>query len=319
MVLLIGLAILVFGVVLIVQGVQSNQGSLRNFGGLAIAVGAAIAILSSAFVIVPAGATGVVFNTFGGVQDRERTEGFNLVFPFLQEVTLFNAREQSVTFAAETNDAIAALSSEGLDIGVDSTVRFKITPSEASTIFQELGTDYVATLIRPKVRSLVREVVANFNAADLISSQRTAAQEEIRASLEAQLIEDNIELLDVLLRDIRIPESISNAIEEKQAAEQQVQIEANRREQSRIAAERAVIEAEGRRDSAIAEAQGEAEALTLRGQAIRENPEIIQLEVAQKLAPSIQTIMLPSEGNFLLDVRGIGNNLAPALPSSTGQ
>ena len=315
MILLIGLAVLVFGAVLIVQGIQSSQGSLRNLGGVAVVVGAAVAILSSAFVVVPAGATGVVFNVFGGVQDRERTEGFNLVFPFLQEVTLFNAREQSVTFAAENNDAIAALSSEGLDIGIDSTVRFKIVPSEASTIFQELGTDYVSTLIRPKVRSLVREVVADFPAADLISSERTAAQLQIKESLEAQLIEDNIELLDVLLRDINIPESISSAIEEKQAAEQQVQIEANRREQSRISAERAVIEAEGRRDSAIAEAQGESEALTLRGEAIRANPEIIQLVVAEKLSPSIQTIMLPSDGNFLLDVRGITNNIAPALPA----
>jgi hypothetical protein len=34
-------------------------------------------------------------------------------------------------------------------------------------------------------------------------------------------------------------------------------------------------------------------------------PEIIQLEVAQRLAPSIQTIMLPSDGNFLLDIRGL--------------
>ncbi len=314
MILLIGLAILVFGAVLIVQGIQAKQGSLRSLGGAAVVLGAAIAVLSSAFVIVPAGATGVVFNVFGGVQDRERTEGFNLILPFLQDVTLFNTREQSVTFAVETNDAIAALSSEGLDIGVDSTVRFKILPSAASTIFSELGTDYVTSLIRPKVRSLVRDVVANYPAADLISSQRTEAQLLIKDTLEAQLIEDNIELLDVLLRDIKIPESISNAIEEKQAAEQQVQIEVNRREQARISAERAVIEAEGRRDSAIAEAEGEAQALTLRGDAIRANPEIIQLVVAEKLAPSIQTIMLPSDGNFLLDVRGITNNLAPALP-----
>lgn len=314
MITLIGLAVAVFGIVLIVQGIQGKQAALRSFGGLAIVVGVLIALLSSAFVIVPAGNTGVVFNVFGGVQERERGEGFHIVLPFLQEVTLFNAREQSVTFATETNDSIQALSREGLDIGIDATVRYKIEPSQANTIYQELGTDYGSTLIRPKVRSLVREVVANYNAADLISTSRTEAQQEIKDSLIDQLSADNIELLDVLLRDIRIPETISNAIEEKQAAEQQVQIEANRREQSRIAAERAVIEAEGQRDAAIAAAEGEAQALTLRGQAIRDNPEIIQLEVAQKLAPSLQTILLPSEGNFLLDVRGMLGGAAPTQP-----
>lgn len=76
-----------------------------------------------------------------------------------------------------------------------------------------------------------------------------------------------------------------------------------------------MIEAQGERDSAIAKAEGEAQALTLRGQAIRENPEIIQLEIAQKLAPSLQTILLPSDGNFLLDVRGLTNGSAtPQLP-----
>lgn len=305
MLTLIGLGIAIFGLVLIIQGVQGKQGALRSLGGLALVAGIVVAFLSNAFVVVPAGSRGVVFNVFGGVQEQERGEGFHIVLPFLQEVTLFTAREQSVTFAAETNDSIEALSREGLDIGVDTTVRFRIIPDEADSIFQELGTDYVNTLIRPKVRSLVREVVANYNAADLISTQRTAAQEQIKQNLGESLESDNLELLDVLLRDIRIPATISAAIEEKQAAEQQVQIEENRRDQSRIAAERAVIEAEGKRDAAIAAAEGESRALTLRGEAIRSNPEIIQLEVAQRLAPSIQTIMLPSEGNFLLDVRGM--------------
>lgn len=109
----------------------------------------------------------------------------------------------------------------------------------------------------------------------------------------------------MLLRDVRIPEAITQAIEEKQAAEQHVEVEENRRRQAEIAAQRRVVEAEGERDAQIARAEGEAQALALRGEALRANPEIIQLEVAQRLAPSIQTIMLPTDGNFLLDVRGL--------------
>ena len=78
-----------------------------------------------------------------------------------------------------------------------------------------------------------------------------------------------------------------------------------------------MIEAQGQRDSAVAKAEGEAQALSLRGKAIRENPEIIQLELVQKLSPSLQTILLPSEGNFLLDVRSlIGSPTATPLPTS---
>ena len=313
--ILIGMALIIGGIVLVVQGVQTQRGQLRSLGGATIIAGAAVAFLSSAFVIVPPGNVGVVFNIVGGVEQNERPEGLRFVLPLFQSVTVMNVREQTVTFANETNDAISALSKEGLQIETDSTIRFRIRSSEASKIFQEVGTDYTNVLIRPKARSAIRDAIANFNAAELISTQRTTLQLQIKEVLTQELADADIELLDVLLRDIRIPEAISQAIEEKQAAEQQVQVEANRREQSRIAAERRVIEAQGERDSAIAKAEGEAQALTLRGQAIRENPEIIQLEIAQKLAPSLQTILLPSDGNFLLDVRGLTNgNATPQLP-----
>lgn len=315
---LVGIGIVVLGVVLLVQGVQGQQGRLRSLGGSAIIVGVAVAVLSSAFVVVPAGNVGVVFNVFSGIQNRAFRPGVHFVLPFVQQVTLLNTREQAINFG--DSDAINALSKEGLQIVTDATIRFKIAPGEAPLIYETLGVDYESTLIRPIVRSVIRDAVASYNAAELISTQRTEVQQQIVDELAANLAENNIVLENALLRDIRIPELITRAIEEKQAAEQQVQVEANRREQSRIAAERAVIEAQGQRDSAIARAEGEAQALTLRGEAIRNNPEIIQLEVAQKLAPSLQTIMLPSEGNFLLDVRGLMNPAqaqttpAPATP-----
>ena len=136
---------------------------------------------------------------------------------------------------------------------------------------------------------------------------------DISEALDESLGKANISLIEVLLRDVRIPRSVSEAIEKKQTAEQQVAIEENLKLQAEISARRAKTIAEGERDAAIARAQGEAEALSLRGKAIRENPEIIQLEIAQKLSPSIQTIMLPSEGNFLLDVGGLMGQPAKGL------
>ena len=309
MLVLIGIIVAIVGVVLIVQGVQGKQGGLQSLGGLAVVIGVVVALLSSAFVVVPAGNVGVIFNVFGGVQKTELGEGFHLILPFIQQVTVLNAREQAISFA--DNDSIPALSKEGLQIVADATIRYKINLVEASTIYQELGTDYSGTLIRPTVRSVVRSAIANYNAADLISTSRAQLQTNISDDLTEQLKGKNIVLIDALLRDIRIPTSISQAIEEKQTAEQQVQVEVNRRDQAKIAAERAVIEAQGQRDAAIAKAEGEARALTLRGDAIRQNPEIIQLEVAQRLAPSIRTILLPSDNSFLLDLRSLGGGTTP--------
>ncbi len=301
--LVIGLALAVLGLALVVQGIQMQRAPMRAAGIGGIVVGAALAFLSAAFVIVPAGNAGVVFNVFGGVQDRELGEGFHLVLPVLQQVTLYDVRQQEITLATTTGDQINARSLEGLDIGVDVTVLYQVVASEAARLHQDIGPSYVNVRLRPQIRTAVRDGIADFNAASLIGAQRVELQRGIEDELASSLASDNIRILGVLLRDVRIPTLITDAIEEKQAAEQQVEVEENRRRQSEIAAQRRVIEAEGERDAVIARAEGESEALRLRADALRDNPDLIQLEFAQRLAPSVQTIMLPTDGNYLLDMR----------------
>jgi prohibitin 2 len=301
--LLIGGALAVLGAALLVQGIQNGARTARVSGTAGIFAGLALVFLSYAFVVIPAGHIGVMFNVFGGVQDRELTEGFHIVLPVIQQVTQYDVRQQEITLATTTGDQINARSSEGLDIGVDVTVIYQVVGTEAAKLHQDIGPSYVAIRLRPQIRTAVRDGIANFNAAALISSQRAELQRGIETELSRSLEPDNVRILGVLLRDVRIPTLITSAIEEKQAAEQQVEVEENRRRQAEIAAQRRVIEAEGERDAAIARATGEAEALRLRADALRGNPDLIQLEFAQRLAPTVQTIMLPTDGNFLLDMR----------------
>lgn len=301
------LAVIVLGLIVLVQAVQGEQPRMRSLGGALLVVGVLGAFLATSIVIVPAGHVGVVFNVMGGVQQDEVGEGIHIIVPVLQQVTLYDIRQQELTLTRALGDEISARSSEGLEIGVDVTILYQITPSETARLHQDIGTAYEEVRVRPEVRSQIRDGISEFNAANLISSERGSLQNMIEENLAEVLARDNIRVLSVLLRDVRIPESITQAIEEKQAAEQQVAVEENRRKQSEISAQRRVIEATGERDAAVAKAEGEAEALRLRGAALRDNPEVIQLEVAQKLAPTLQTIMLPSEGNFLLDIKSLTN------------
>ena len=301
--LLIGGALAVLGAALLIQGIQNQAPKARLSGIAGILAGLALAFLSYAFVVIPAGNVGVVFNVFGGVQDRELGEGFHIVLPIVQQVTVYDVRQQELTLATSTGDQINARSNEGLDIGVDVTVLYQVMGDEAAALHQDIGPSYVNIRVRPEIRSAVRDGIAEYNAADLISAQRSELQRNLETALGESLASDNILILGVLLRDVRIPTLITGAIEEKQAAEQQVEVEENRRRQAEIAARRRVIEAEGERDAAIARATGEAEAIRLRAEALRGNPDLIQLEFAQRLAPTVQTIMLPTDGNFLLDVR----------------
>lgn len=316
-VLFLALALLAGGIALAVQGVQSERGPLRSLGVVVTLLGLVTAGLSQAFVVIPAGNVGVVFNVFGGVQDDELNEGFHIVLPVLQQVTIYDVRQQEFTLAQSTGDQVTARSSEGLEINVDATIIYQVAPTEAARLHQDIGPSYETVRVRPEVRSQIRDAIGEYAAAELISTLRTELQQNVEASLREALDGDNVRIRSVLLRDIRIPTTITTAIEEKQAAEQQVEVEENRRRQAEISAQRRVIEAEGERDAAIARAEGESEALRLRGEAIRENPEIIDLEVAQRLAPGIETILLPSDNNFLLDLRSLNQGRGATSPTDS--
>jgi len=303
----LGLLIFLMGAGLLIYSRVRNAPFARVGAGV-MAAGLAVLAVGSALVVIPAGQVGVVFSAFTGVKSAPLGEGIHLVTPVVDSVKLYEARLQEITLSRRGEDnqnvdeSIQGRSKEGLDISADVTVQFRVRRDQVPSLHRDLGPNYIVTVIRPQVRSKVRDGIGQFNAADLISTQRQALEAQITQGLREVFERNHLELVGVLLRELRIPQSVAKAIEEKQTAEQQVAVERNRLQQANIAAQRRVVEAEGESKAAIARAQGEAQALALRGKALKENPEIIQLTVAEKLAPTVQTVMLPSDGNFLLDM-----------------
>ncbi|WP_019009630.1 prohibitin family protein [Deinococcus aquatilis] len=280
---------------------------------------AAALLIGQSIKVVPAGYVGVVFSALSGVKPSSLQEGVHFVTPFVDQVNLYDAKLQEITLAhtEETggeDGAIRARSQEGLDITADVTVQFRIDRTKAAILHKELGRNYVQTVISPQIRSKVRDAIGQFSAADIISTKRQQVEASITGALREVFTKNNLLLDAVLLRELRIPDSIAKAIEQKQAAEQQVAVERNRLQQATISAQREVVVAEGAAKSAIAKARGDAEALTLRGRALRENPQLIQLTVAEKLAPGINTVMLPADGNFLLDLKSLQTAASTAKP-----
>lgn len=314
----LGALLVLVGLVIAVVG--RSRLKLPNAARLGVgvaAVGVVMALLGSAVTVIPAGRVGVVFSALSGVKPGALGEGVHFVTPLVDTVVQYDARLQELTLSrvgeggANVDEAIHARSKEGLDIAADVTVQFRLKRDEAAQLHKELGPSYVTTVIRPQVRSKVRDGVGQFNATDIISTERQAVEGQIVSSLREVFERNHLELVSILLRELRIPDSVAKAIEEKQTAEQQVAVERNRLQQANIAAQRKVVEAEGDAKASVARAEGEARALKLRGEALKSNPELIQLTVAEKLAPGIQTVMLPSNGNFLLDLNTLTRRATP--------
>jgi regulator of protease activity HflC (stomatin/prohibitin superfamily) len=305
----IGILLILAGIAALVAASVNKQ--FTGFRGLGIAglgVGILIFIGAQAFVGVPVGSVAIVVNRLTGLKPGALGSGAHIVLPGIETPFFYNTRLQELTLSRrgeggpDLDESIKALSKEGLEISADVTVQFQIIPSKAPNLHEEIGTDYINVVIRPQVRSKVRDSIGQFNATDLISTKRKALENNVVAALEGVFKDANLELKAVLLRELRIPDSVAKAIEEKQTAEQRVQTEKNNRDAERIRADTVFVTAQGAAKATIEKAKGEAQALSLRGAALKNNPQLIQLTVAEKLAPTVQTIMMPSTGNFLLNL-----------------
>ena len=305
----LGVLMILVGIALFVASfVQTAMARLRPLGLVGVVLGILVSISAAALVSVPIGSVGVVSNRFSGMKPDALAPGTHFIIPGVESVIYYNTRLQEMTLSRrgeggpDKDESIKGLSREGLEISADITVQYQIIASKAPIIHQEIGPSYESVVIRPQVRSEVRNGIGSFNAADLISTKRKELETAIIRSLEKQFLDRNIELKAVLLRELRIPDSVAKAIEEKQTAEQRVQTERNNRDAERIRADTVVVKATGDAKAAVARAEGEAKSLRLRASALKENPQLIQLTIAEKLAPTIQTIMIPSSGNFLLNL-----------------
>lgn len=206
------------------------------------------------FTIVEAGHTGVG-SVFGKVRDNELSSGFHLKNPFMR-VTKMSIRTQDYTMSIAQGegqrtgaDAIRALTKEGLDVDLDITVLYRLQESSASDVYTTIGLDYDEVLIRPQIRSVIREIIAQYEAKDIYSEKRLEASSAIQAKLVQNLEPRGIVVEDVLLRNVQLPKRLADSIQLKLEAEQDAQRYDFLLEKEAKEAERKRVEAEGQRDA----------------------------------------------------------------------
>jgi regulator of protease activity HflC (stomatin/prohibitin superfamily) len=122
-------------------------------------------------------------------------------------------------------------------------------PESAPVIRKTVGWNYVELLIIPYFRSALRDVVSAYQVKKVYTAAgRKEIAAKVKASLEESLVERGIFIVDVLLRDVKLPQRFRDSIEAKLTAEQRVQ-------QKQFELEQAVKDAE----IEVARARGAAE------------------------------------------------------------
>ncbi|MBN1298224.1 MAG: prohibitin family protein [Actinobacteria bacterium] len=275
--------------------------------GVAVFVFLLIVILNS-FVIVQAGNVKVL-TQFGRTTGVTFYPGIHMKVPFVQNTVNYSTRQ--VTY--ETSDesemsranypdfAVDTTSLDGQQIQLKFTIRFSIDGKQAEWILNNIGTmnDLVEKVVKAEARSYARNIPKKYTAAQLYSEQVFVVQQELGDTLRPIFERNGILLDEFLLRKIDFTQEYFNVLEDKQIAEERIVVEQNILEQEKIKKEQTIIQAEA-----------EAKQIEIKGEALKANPEIIQLEFIQKLSPNIEWGIIPGEGIVpILDIAKLQENL----------
>lgn len=195
---------------------------------------------NSIFFTIGNGERGVIFKRFGGGLDTEKVygEGFHAKAPW-NIIYKYDVKKQ------EQEEMMEVLSSNGLEIKIDLSIRYRPIENEVGLLHNQIGADYVRKIIIPEVRSSTRKVIGEYTPEELYSSKREAIQQEILSMTAATLKENYIDLDALLIRSVILPPNIKEAIESKLKQEQISQEYEFRIEKEKKEAERKRIEAEG--------------------------------------------------------------------------
>lgn len=236
-------------------------GALRSIG-FAILVFVAVIIASTCSYVVQPGYRGVAV-TLGKVSPEFKVEGFGFKQPFVTHVHQTSIRQQTRSMPAE------CYSSDLQQVKMELNVLYRVPERSVVKIFQEFAGEPFDSLIAPRIQEALKEVAATYSAEMIVKKREEVKMRAVE--LARRKIGTNfLDVVDLVLYHLSLSPELSAAIETKMVQEQEA-------EKAKFTQLKAQTDA----DTAIIRAKGEAEAIGVRGQALRDNPDFIKLEVVQ--------------------------------------
>jgi len=203
-----------------------------------------IIFIAKSSITINAGEAGVLFQTFGGGVKTDKTyeEGFHILAPW-NEMVVYTTRQQEVL------EKMGVLSSNGLDIDVEVSTWFQLDKQNIPLLHKEKGRNYLEAIVKPAIRSATRSVIGRYTPEEIYSSKRDVIQTEIFEETSEILKKQYVQTNEVLVRDITLPPTIKNAIENKLKQEQESLEYEFKLQKEQKEAQRIKIAAEGKAEA----------------------------------------------------------------------
>ncbi|CDS03295.1 Putative Prohibitin-1 [Lichtheimia ramosa] len=265
---------------------------LEKIAKLAIPAGLLVGGVQSAIYDVQGGQRAVIFDRIQGVKEQSTGEGTHFLVPWLQRAVLFDVRTKPRNITSTTGSKDMQM--------VSLTLRVLHRPDikKLPAIYQNLGLDYDERVLPSIGNEVLKAIVAQFDASELIT-QREVVSAKIREELYKRARDFNIALEDVSITHMTFGREFTNAVEQKQIAQQEA-------ERAKFIVERA----EHERQAAIIRAEGDSQAAELISQSLAKAGqglvEFRRIEASKEIAG---TLSASRNVTYLPSNRGDGSNM----------
>lgn len=206
---------------------------------------ALLVLTNTTFVTIDPGEKGIVFKRFAGGLDKDAAplnQGFKIIMPW-NKIYIYDVRIQ------EHFQEMTVLSKNGLNIEVDLSARYRPHSGKIAFLHDEIGKDYLTTIIIPELRSATREIIGKYLPDELYSTKRETIQQEIFTRTKDKVEKNYLVIDDILIRGVKLPQTLQEAIERKLKEEQSSLEYEFKLERERKEAERRLIEAQAKADA----------------------------------------------------------------------
>ncbi len=248
----------------------------RNFAPLLIALVVLVALLSGSLYTVDQRQNALVFQ-LGEVVSVKTKPGLYFKLPLVQNVRYFDTRILTLDAA----DPERFITSEKKNVLVDSFIKWRVF--DAKQFYVSVGGDETRAAIRLQqtVNDGLRAEFGKRTIHDVVSGQRDDVMNLIRAKADQDARKIGVQVVDVRIKRVDLPESVSENVyrrmeaERKQVANELRSTGAAEAEKIKADADKQkeVIVAEAYRDAQRVKGEGDAKAAAVYAAAYGKNPE----------------------------------------------
>lgn len=255
--------------------------STGTVAAVVVGIGAAYALLS--LTTVPAGYVGVRVNLYADKGVDNEVVGTGRYFIGINEqLYRFPTFNQLISY----EEPFTFQTSDAMDVHARVGVEYNISPEKAATIFQTYRKgieDITEVNLRQYISDALIKHAAGMDINELTQGGKTALLDVVLKELRSKLDPVGIRIVKLSwVTDLIYPEQVKESINAKIEATQRALLRENEVAQSKAEAQKRIEEARGIAESTRLRAQAEADAIAIKAKALRDNPDVMQLNAIEK-------------------------------------